>query len=390
MATLEVTVNGLRLPNPFVIASGPPGTNANVIAKAFDEGWGAVVSKTACLDAGRIVNVSPRYARLRVGGPHAASRNGHGPAGEIVGWENIELISDRPFEDWLDDFKRLKKQYPDRILIASITEGCSRRAWEEIVERTQATGVDALELNFSCPHGLPERKMGSAIGQDADLVREICGWVRRVSRVPVWAKMTPNITDIAAPARAAIEAGCDGISAINTVLSIMEVNLETLRPEPAVDGFSTAGGYSGRAIRPIALRMASQVARVIEQAAGAGAQRRPTLSAMGGIESGGDAAQFILLGAACVQVCTGVMIHGYRLIRRLTAELEAFMDRHGFGSIDEFRARSLHYLTSHSELVRIQRGARADGPRANGEIVVRADSHWTADRFVQQSDQLAR
>ncbi len=386
MPSLGVTLNGLRLPNPFVIASGPPGTNVAVIARAFDEGWGAVVSKTACLDASRIVNVSPRYARLRAG-------VGGTSAGEIIGWENIELISDRPFADWLDDFKRLKDRYPDRVLIASITEGCVRDAWEEIVERTQATGVDALELNYSCPHGLPERGMGSAIGQDAELVGEVSKWVARVARVPVWAKLTPNITEISVPARAAIQSGCDGVCAINTILSIMGVDLETLRPEPTVEGMSTPGGYSGKATRPIALRMASQVARVleIERTTSASPPRRfgpPILSAMGGIESGGDAAQFLLLGASCVQVCTGVMIHGYRLVHRLAAELEAFMARHGFTSIDQFRGRALGYLTSHSELVRIQSEARANSSSERPTVVVKSDAAWSGDRFVEQSSRL--
>src|SRR6187397_2946187 len=155
MATLATTVNGLKLPNPFVIGSGPTGTNANVIGKALDEGWGAVICKTISLDASKVVNVQPRYARLRA----AESQ-------EIIGWENIELISDRDFGTWLDEFRRIKDKYPERVLIASIMEEYRRDAWIEIVERCQEVGVDAFELNFSCPHGLPERKMGAAMGED--------------------------------------------------------------------------------------------------------------------------------------------------------------------------------------------------------------------------------
>ena len=199
MVDLSVKVNGLSLPNPFVIASGPPSTNANVIAKAFDEGWGGVVSKTCCLRAERIINVSPRYARLRAEGTD-----------EIYGWENIELISDRPFATWLSEFRWLKEQYPDRVLIASIMEECNRDAWIEIVERVQETGVDGLELNLSCPHGLPERRMGSAMGQDPEIVRQVCEWVMSVARVPVWAKLTPNITHIDEPGRAALQAAARG------------------------------------------------------------------------------------------------------------------------------------------------------------------------------------
>ena len=166
MPTLATTVDGLKLPNPFLIASGPPGTNLNVIRKAFREGWGAVVAKTVSLDAGKVVNVTPRYSKL-----YSADR------AEIIGWENIELISDRRFDLWLDEFKRCKDEHPDGVLIASIMEEYSRDAWVEIVERCEAAGVDAFELNFSCPHGLPERRMGAAMGQDPELLEEVCGWV---------------------------------------------------------------------------------------------------------------------------------------------------------------------------------------------------------------------
>lgn len=154
MPTLATTVDGLKLPNPFIIASGPPGTNLNVINKAFAEGWGAVIAKTVSLEASKVVNVTPRYGKL-----HAAS-------GEVIGWENIELISDRPFKIWQDEFKKCKDQFPDRVLIASIMEEYRQDAWIEIVERCQACGVDGFELNFSCPHGLPERKMGAAMGEN--------------------------------------------------------------------------------------------------------------------------------------------------------------------------------------------------------------------------------
>ncbi len=177
MPTLETVVNGLKFPNPFVIGSGPPGTNANVIGKAFDEGWGGVICKTVSLDASKVVNVQPRYARLR-------SRT----SGEIYGWENIELISDRSFDIWIDEFKQIKDKYPDRILIASIMEEYNKSAWQEIVGRCEEAGVDSFELNFSCPHGLPERKMGAAMGQDPNILREVCGWVMAVAKKPVWAK----------------------------------------------------------------------------------------------------------------------------------------------------------------------------------------------------------
>src|SRR5688572_29130244 len=271
MPTLETTVNGLKLPNPFVIGSGPPGTNANVIGKAFDEGWGAVIAKTISLDASKVINVAPRYARLKTE-----------QSKEIYGWQNIELISDRPFGVWIDEFKQLKDKYPDKIVIASIMEEYNKDAWVEIVERCQATGIDAFELNFSCPHGLPERKMGAAMGQDCVIMEEVCRWVMEAARVPVWVKLTPNVTRVEEPARAALRAGCQGVSAINTIRSVMGVNLETLRPEPTVEGFSTPGGYSCTAIRPIALAMCMEIATVIrDEFPGR------TLSGIGGIETGG-------------------------------------------------------------------------------------------------------
>jgi dihydroorotate dehydrogenase subfamily 1 len=375
MPTLQTTVNGLKLPNPFVIGSGPPGTNANVIGKAFDEGWGAVVCKTVSLDASKVINVQPRYARLR-------SRE----SGEIYGWENIELISDRSFGTWIDEFKEIKDKYPDRVLIASIMEEYNRDAWHEIVERCQEAGVDALELNMSCPHGLPERRMGSAMGEDPELLEEVCGWVMEVAKRPVWAKMTPNVTRIEDPARAALRAGCDGIAAINTIRSVLGVDLETLRPEPSVEGYSTPGGYSSRAVLPVSLRICMEIATVIKH----GSPGR-TLSGIGGIETGNDAAQFILLGCDTVQVCTGVMKFGYGIVKTMQDELLAFMEEHNFTRIEDFKGHSLQFFTSHTDLVRRQAEARAAKKAEHDrKKMVCADADWDGDDFVQQSDALAR
>src|SRR3954464_423305 len=335
MADLTTVVDGLKRPNPLVIASGPPGTNANVIGKALDEGWGAVICKTVSLDSSKVVNVAPRYARLKTD-----------KSAEIYGWQNIELISDRPFKVWMDEFKMLKDKYPQGIVIASIMEEYNKDAWIEIVERTQATGIDAFELNFSCPHGLPERKMGAAMGQYCNIMGEVCRWVMQASKIPVWAKLTPNVTSIGRGADAALAAGCQGISAINTILCVMGVDLETLRPEPTVEGYTVPGGYSCLAIRPIALRMVKECAEVIRD-------RFPgrSLSGIGGIESGADAAQFLLLGADTVQVCTGVMKNGYGCIQAMKDQLLAFMARHGFGNIDQFKGHSLQYFSTHADLV---------------------------------------
>ena len=374
MASLACTVNGLKLPNPFVIGSGPPGTNANVIGKAFDEGWGAVIAKTISLDASKVINVAPRYARLKTE-----------KSQEIYGWQNIELISDRPFKVWIDEFKQLKDKYPDRIVIASIMEEYNKDAWVEIVQRTQETGIDAFELNFSCPHGLPERKMGAAMGQDCAIMEEVCRWVMGAAKVPVWAKLTPNVTHIQDGCAAAMKAGCDGVSAINTILCVMGVDLETLRPEPTVEGYTTPGGYSCTAVRPIALRMVKECAETLRD--GGWTVKGRTISGIGGIETGKDAAQFILLGADTVQVCTGVMKYGYAMVKRMQDELLGFMEQHKFETIDQFKGHSLQYFTTHADLVKRQAEAKA---AERAKAMVAKDGEWKGDEFVKQSESLAR
>ena len=373
MPTLATTVDGLRLPNPFVIGSGPPGTNLSVINRAFREGWGAVIAKTVSLDSSKVVNVTPRYAKLH-------SSDGK----EVIGWENIELISDRPFKVWMDEFKQCKDTNPKGVLIASIMEEYRKDAWVEIVDRCQEAGVDGFELNFSCPHGLPERKMGAAMGQDPGILEEVCGWVMTAAKRPVWAKMTPNVTHIEEPSRAALKAGCQGLSAINTIRSVMGVNLDTLRPEPSVEGWTTPGGYSSRAVKPIALRMVMEIATMIRT-------EFPgrSLSGLGGIESGGDAAEFILLGCDTVQVCTGVMKAGYECVKPMCDELLAFMDKHKFATVAQFKGRSLEYFTSHAELVRRQ-SVRKAAQKAAPRRAVSSDGEWSGDEFVKQSDSLSR
>jgi dihydroorotate dehydrogenase subfamily 1 len=373
MATLSSTVDGLNLPNPFITASGPPGTNLNVISKAFQEGWGAVIAKTVSLDASKVINVAPRYAKLLSGDKQ-----------EVIGWENIELISDRPLKIWIEEFKKCKDRFPDRILIASIMEEYRKDAWFEIVERCEETGVDAFELNFSCPHGLPERKMGSAMGEDPEILEEVCGWVAAATKKPVWAKMTPNVTRIEEPSRAALQGGANGVSLINTIRCIMGVNLDSLRPEPTVEGYTTPGGYSSKAVKPIALRMVMEAAQMVRS-------EFPgrTISGIGGVETGGDAAQFMLLGADTVQVCTGIMKFGYERIKPMRDELLAFMEKHQFETVSDFKGKSLDYFTSYADLVRRQKERKA-AQKTDGAKFVRSDAEWSGDSFVQQSDSLSR
>lgn len=382
MPTLETTVDGIKFPNPFVIGSGPPGTNKKVICKAFAEGWGGMIAKTVSLDASKVINVAPRYGKLT-----GVNKK------EVFGWENIELISTTPFDQWLDEFRAIKNEYPDHVLIASIMEEYNKDAWIEIVERCEAAGVDGLELNFSCPHGLPERKMGAAMGQDPDILGEVTGWVMDAAKTPVWAKMTPNITHIEDPTRSALRAGAHGITAINTIRSVIGVDLKTLRPMPTVEGYSTPGGYSSVAVRPIALRMVMEIANLIHDEF----DGRRTISGMGGIETGEDAAEFILLGSDTVQVCTGVMKMGYKMVKPMIEGLLAFMETHGFETLDDFKGKALPYFTTHADLVERQAqaqkekraavAAKAAAKEAEREGIT-IDDKWDGDDFVQQSDDL--
>lgn len=357
--SLKITVNGMEFENPYVLASGPPGTNGSVIAKSFELGWGGVVIKTISLDSSKVINTNPRYAKLR-------SRESN----EVLGFQNIELISDRPFDTWLDELRQLKKQYPKKMLIASIMEEYKRESWHEIVKRTQETGVDGFEMNLSCPHGLPERKMGMAMGENPDITCEVVKWVKEVSKIPVWAKMTPNVGDPTVPARAAIAGGADGISAINTILSVTGIDLKTLRPIPTVEGYSVPGGYSGQAVRPIALRQVMEIARI-----------KPGLevSGMGGIETGADAVQFMLIGSSTVQVCTGAMMRGYEIIAELKEDMLKFLRDQKTDNLRDIVGKSLPYFTTHHDLVERQLAAKKaknnrDAETWKGDIAKETDS----------------
>ena len=361
---LSITVNGMKFPNPFVLGSGPPGTNARVIAKSYDAGWGGAVAKTVSLESAKVVNVVPRYGKLR-------SR----VSGEVIGFENIELISDRPIDVWLDEFRQLKKEYPNHILIASIMEEYEKDRWQELTRVVQDTGVDGFELNFSCPHGMTERRMGSEMGEHPDLTEEVTAWVTEVSRIPVWAKMTPNITNIREPSLAAVKGGAVGISAINTILSVIGVDLDTLRPLPNVEGHTVPGGYSSQAVRPIALRMVSQLAL--------GLPKEVSISGIGGIENSHDALEFFLLGSSTVQICTGVMLQGVKMIDELKAGLEKFMVDKEFSSVQEIVGKSLPYFSTHMELVRKMKEAKR---HKAGEAS--RDNEWAQKDITEKTSEL--
>ncbi|MFM2377138.1 MAG: hypothetical protein RLZZ165_2235 [Bacteroidota bacterium] len=317
MADLSIDFAGIKAPNPFWLASGPPTNSGYQVMKAFDAGWGGAVWKTLGVP---VVNVSSRYG--------AVNYRNH----RMVGFNNIELISDRTLADNLREIEQVRKHFPHHPVIASLMVE-SRDEWHQIVRDVTNAGASGIELNFGCPHGMCERGMGSAVGQDPEVLQVIVGWVMEVARIPVVTKLTPNISHITDPAIAAVEGGTNAISLINTVKSIVGVNLDTLTAYPEVDGLSTNGGYCGPAVKPIALNMLKECAQHPDI--------HVPLSGIGGIENWKDAAEFILLGAGSLQVCTAVMHYGFGIIRELLPGLERYMDGKGFRSISEMCGRAL-------------------------------------------------
>ncbi len=320
MPTLETTFAGIQCLNPFWLASAPPTNCGEQIMRAFDAGWGGAVWKTI---GEPITNVSSRYSSIDWNGQR------------MMGLNNIELISDRPTEVNLREIAEVKRRYPKHVVIASLMVESKRETWHDIVQRAEDAGADGLELNFGCPHGMSERGMGSAVGQVPEYCEQITGWVKEKARTPVIVKLTPNISDIRMPARAAKRAGADALSAINTINSITSIDLETLEPRPNVDGKSSHGGYCGPAVKPIALNMVQQVNS--DHVDGVPLP----MSGIGGIGSWQDAAEFILLGAGTVQVCTAAMHYGYRIVEDMGDGLLSWMRRKGYETIDDFRGLSL-------------------------------------------------
>ncbi len=357
MADIGINVNGMQFANPF-----------KTIAKSFKCGWGGVVAKTVALDDTPVCNVAPRYGKWRLRDYPDARGNQN-----VIGFQNIELISDRGLSDWIPDFQRAKDDYPDGVLIASLMESYHKDRWQELAQRCDEAGVDGFELNFSCPHGHPEDNMGAAMGQNPHMVEEVTRWVVEATNKPVWAKMTPNITDITKPARAAIRGGASGVAAINTILAVIGVNLETLRPMPTVEGHSTPGGYSYYAVKPIALRMVAEMMLDNPDL---------TVSGIGGVVHAEDAIEFLLLGAQTVQVCTGVMLHGHKMVTGLIDGLHEFLDKKGMNSVTELVGKSLPYFTTHHDLVDRQVAAKAEKA---GQA--KRDLEW-GENISEQTDNL--
>jgi len=310
MADLSVSLAGIKSPNPFWLSSGPVTNTYDQMARAFEQGWGGAVWKTI---GEPIVNVSSRLGGL----DHRGRR--------LLGLNNIELISDRSIEDNLKEVARLKKRYPKHAVVVSLMVEPRAEAWRELVRRTEDTGCDGLELNFSCPHGMGERGMGAAIGQDPEITTEITSWAKEHARTPVIVKLTPNITNIQVIGRAAKAGGADALSLINTISSFTGVDLETFTPLPAVAGRSSHGGYCGPAIKPIALNLVAEIAR--------DPQIGLPISGIGGIETWRDALEFMLLGCSCIQVQTAVMHYGFRIVEDMIDGLNNFLDERGYKTV---------------------------------------------------------
>jgi dihydropyrimidine dehydrogenase (NAD+) subunit PreA len=331
MADLRTNFVGIKSPNPFWLASAPPTDKAYNVIRAFQAGWGGVVWKTLGLDP-HIVNVNgPRYGAI------------WGADRRLLGLNNIELITDRPLDVNLREIKQVKRDWPDRAMVVSLMVPCDEESWRSILPLVEETGADGVELNFGCPHGMSERGMGSAVGQVPEYIEMVARWCKQHTRMPVIVKLTPNITDIRYPARAAFKGGADAVSLINTVSSITSVDLDSFSPEPSIDGKGSHGGYCGPAVKPIALNMVAEIARDPET------RGRP-ISGIGGVTTWRDAAEFMALGSGTVQVCTAAMTYGFKVVQEMSSGLSEWMDGKGYAAVEDFRGRAVPNVTDWQHL----------------------------------------
>ena len=290
-------------------------------------GWGGAVLKTITPDDLEMIEASPRYAIMK-------------EKGKVIGLQNIELLSHNTVQYWVDGIRYLKDKHPTKVVIASIMSPVDRNAWQKLVLRLNETPVDAYELNFSCPHGMPEKGIGMAIGTTTEISTLITGWVKDVATKPVFVKLTPNVTDITRIAKAVERANADGFAAINTVQGFMGINLDTLEPNLNIDGQSTYGGCSGEIVKPIGFKCVAQIRQCSDL---------PILG-MGGIVNWQDAAQYIALGADAVQICTEVMVNGYGIINGLKSGLLNYLEEKGMNDISELKNIAISKITTHEKL----------------------------------------
>ncbi|WP_412030127.1 NAD-dependent dihydropyrimidine dehydrogenase subunit PreA [Deinococcus yunweiensis] len=344
MADLSIDFAGIRAPNPFWLASAPPTNSGHQIHRAFEHGWGGAVWKTI---GAPVLNISNRYGGLSIAGQRLLAIN------------NVELISDRPLDVNLREIAEVKRVWPDRAVIVSAMVDADPQAWRDIVMMIEDTGADGIELNYGCPQGMSERGMGAAVGQVPEMCELNTHWVTSITRLPVIVKLTPNITRITEPAHAALAGGANALSLINTINSVMKVDLDTLQITPNIGGRGTHGGYAGPAVKPIALNMLTELMtdpRV--RASGV------PISGMGGIVTWRDAAEFLLLGATSLQVCTAAMHYGYRIVEDMIDGLSNWMDDKGFATIADVAGRALPQTSTFGELdLAYQAVARIDADK---------------------------
>ena len=328
MANLHSNFLGIQSPNPFWLASAPPTDKKINVLRAFEAGWGGVVWKTL---GSQVKNTSSRYSAVNYAGKR------------VMGLNNIELISDRPLSINLKEIREVLREFPDRAMVVSLMADNSREAWRDMIKQVEDTGAHGLELNFGCPHGMTERGMGAAVGQDPEIAKMVVEWVMEYATIPVITKLTPNVHSVVPTASACVQAGTHGLSLINTIQRITGVDLDTFDVRPNVGGQSAYGGYCGPAVKPIALKMLHTLSKNPKF-------KHIPLSGIGGVTTWQDAAEFMLLGASNVQVCTAVMKYGFRIIEDLTSGLSHWMDEKGFTSIDDFVGLSVKKVTEWEKL----------------------------------------
>ncbi len=331
MADIRSNFLGIHSPNPFWLASAPPTDKEVNVNRAFEAGWGGVVWKTLGEDPA-VVNVNgPRYTTLM-----SADRR-------VIGLNNIELITDRPLATNLAEIRRVKRAWPDRAMIVSLMVPCEEQAWRAILAQVEDSGADGVELNFGCPHGMSERGMGAAVGQVPEYIQMVTAWCKLHSKLPVIVKLTPNITDVRLPARAAKAGGADAVSLINTINSVMGVDLDRMLMSPSTDGWGSHGGYCGPAVKPIALNMVAEIARDPLTAG-------LPISGIGGISNWRDAAEFIAMGCGTVQVCTAAMVYGFKIVQDMCSGLNNFMDEKGYKTLDEMQGLAVPSVKNWNQL----------------------------------------
>jgi dihydropyrimidine dehydrogenase (NAD+) subunit PreA len=360
--SLATTFTGLRFENPFLLASAPPTESDSTIMRAFDAGWGGVVTKTIGLHP--VVDVAgpkTKFLRATPDSPHLSMQKRPGTA--LHSSWNWELISDKTLDWWVPRIARIKKAFPSGVLVASIMAGSGSDEelsnWQTLARACQDEGADALELNLSCPH-MDRKDMGSNIGKDQEQISIVTQVVKEAARVPVWAKLTPSTTEIVVEARGAFLAGADAISSSNTFPSLPLIDPETLDFEMNVDGFVSSGGLGGPAILPLSLAKMSQMTQAFPD---------KSFSGIGGIAEFAHALNYFLLGCGTVQVCTAAMLDhaiGPNVVKGLTAGMEAMMERYGWTRVEDFRGLRRDRVVAHSKIRRPDAAGYHGGYDAEG------------------------